>query len=66
MNRNEIKKVAIYARVSSMRQAEKDLPIESQLKRLRKYVRGRGWNIVKEYVDRGISALDDKSPIFKT
>jgi len=43
--------VILYARVSSERQAEKDLSIATQLKALRKYALERGWEVYKEFVD---------------
>ncbi|MGE0903767.1 MULTISPECIES: recombinase family protein [Dehalococcoides] len=42
---NNLGKAAIYARVSSERQAEKDLSIPAQIKALRKYALERGWDI---------------------
>jgi site-specific DNA recombinase len=38
-------RVVLYARVSSEKQAEKDLSITAQLKALRKYVLEGGWDI---------------------
>ena len=43
-NTNQMR-VAIYARVSSERQAEKELSIPAQLKALKKYALGRGWDV---------------------
>ncbi len=40
-------KIAIYARVSSEKQADKDLSIASQLKILRKYAEIQGWVIIR-------------------
>ena len=50
-------RVALYARVSTT-----DQSTESQLLDLRRYVRERGWNIYKEYVDEGISGTKDSRP----
>jgi DNA invertase Pin-like site-specific DNA recombinase len=61
----ETKRVAIYARVSSEKQAEKDLSIPAQLKALRKYAIGRGWEIVVEYVDEAESARSASRPAFQ-
>ena len=58
-------RVAIYARVSSERQAEKDLSIPAQLKALKKYALGRGWDVVAEYVDEAESARSANRPAFK-
>jgi len=52
-----MKRIAIYARVSTT-----DQSTESQLLDLRRYVRERGWDIFKEYVDEGISGTKDSRP----
>jgi len=56
-NRNSTPRVAVYARVSTT-----DQSTESQLLDLRRYTRERGWNIFKEYVDKGISGTKDSRP----
>lgn len=48
-------RVAIYARVSTVEQAEEGYSIDSQLLTVRKKVEADGKVVVKEYVDRGIS-----------
>ena len=58
-------KVAIYARVSSEKQAEKDLSIPAQLKSLRKYAFDRNWDIENEYVDEAESARSANRPAFQ-
>ena len=58
-------RVAIYARVSSERQADKDLSIPAQLKVLKKYALGRGWDVVAEYVDEAERARSANRPAFK-
>ncbi len=58
-------KTAIYARVSSEKQAEKDLSIPAQLKALRKYALERGWEMVSEYVDEAESARSANRPAFQ-
>jgi len=50
-------RVALYARVSTT-----DQSTDSQLLDLRRYVRERGWNIYREYVDEGISGTKDSRP----
>jgi len=50
-------RVALYARVSTT-----DQSTESQLLDLRRYVRERGWDSFKEYVDEGISGTKDSRP----
>ena len=61
----ESKKVAIYARVSTEEQAERDLSIPFQLERCRYHVQGKGWEVVKEFIDAGESARTDKRPQFQ-
>ena len=58
-------RVAIYARVSSERQAEKDLSIPAQLKALMRYAFNRKWDVVTEYVDEAESARSANRPAFK-
>ncbi len=58
-------RVAIYARVSSERQAEKELSIPAQLKALKRFALGRGWDVVAEYVDKAESARSANRPAFK-
>jgi len=61
----DFKKVAIYARVSTDEQAERDLSIPFQLERCRYHAQGKGWEVVKEFVDAGESARTDKRPEFQ-
>ena len=58
-------KAVLYARVSTKNQAESELPIDSQLKAIRKYAEDRGWEIVREFKDEGESARSDKRPAFQ-
>lgn len=58
-------KVVLYARVSSEKQAEKDLSISAQLKALRKYAEDRGWEVYKEYIDEAESARTANRPAFQ-
>lgn len=57
--------VAIYLRVSTQRQAEKDLSIPDQRRRLKEYCKARDMEIVDEYCDPGVSARDDNRPDFR-
>jgi DNA invertase Pin-like site-specific DNA recombinase len=57
--------VAIYARVSTTRQAENDLSIPDQLRQARAWCERHGHVVVKEYVEPGASATDDKRPVFQ-
>ena len=58
--------VALYARVSTTRQAENDLSIPDQLRQMRQWCERLGHVVVKEYVEPGASATDDKRPVFQT
>jgi len=50
---------AIYARVSTVGTGQSP---EMQLRELREYCQRRGWNLVGEYVDLGISGAKDSRP----
>jgi DNA invertase Pin-like site-specific DNA recombinase len=54
-----MKRVAIYARVST---TDKGQDVNLQLRDLRAYVEGRGWQAFKEYIDDGVSGSKDKRP----
>lgn len=56
---------ALYIRVSTGKQAEKDLSIPDQEKQLRAYCDQKGWDIYRVYSEMGASARDDKRPIFQ-
>ena len=58
-------KVALYARVSSERQAEKELSIPAQLKSLREYATKNGHAIVREFVDEAESGRTSNRPAFR-
>ncbi len=58
-------RVAIYARVSTVRQAENDLSIPDQLRQLRDWAKANGHIVVEEFVEPGASATDDKRPEFQ-
>jgi site-specific DNA recombinase len=58
-------RVTLYARVSSERQAEKDMSIAAQLKALRKYAVEHGWEVYREFVDEAESARSTNRPAFK-
>lgn len=51
-------RVALYARVSTARDQDPQL----QLDELRQVARQRGWHIIGEFVDKGISGGKDKRP----
>jgi site-specific DNA recombinase len=58
-------KVAIYVRVSSDRQAEKELSIPAQIKAIQQHCQERGYIIVNEFVEKGKSAKSDDRPEFQ-
>lgn len=49
------KTVAIYARVSTMEQAEEGYSIDEQIRVLNEFCKSEGYLVYDEYVDRGIS-----------
>lgn len=57
--------VALYARVSTTRQADNDLSIPDQLRQLREWCKANGHLVMHEYVEPGASATDDKRPVFQ-
>ncbi len=57
--------VALYARVSTTRQAENDLSIPDQLRQLHEWAKANGHLVVQEYIEPGASATDDKRPLFQ-
>ena len=57
--------VALYARISTTRQAENDLSIPDQLIQLNEWCKQSGHLVVHEYVEPGASATDDKRPVFQ-
>ncbi|MHB9155716.1 MAG: recombinase family protein [Endomicrobiales bacterium] len=58
-------RVALYARVSTEKQADNDLSIAAQLNALRKYAEQRKWIIFKEFLDEGESARTANRPAFQ-
>ncbi|MCU0974601.1 MAG: recombinase family protein, partial [Burkholderiales bacterium] len=57
--------MAVYARVSTAKQADADLSIPDQLSSARMYCERRGWTIVAEFVEPGASGTDDSRPEFQ-
>jgi DNA invertase Pin-like site-specific DNA recombinase len=54
-------RVAIYARVSTLHHGQDP---ELQTRELQEYANRRGWHVVREYIDRGISGSKDSRPAF--
>ena len=57
--------VALYARVSTSKQAEKDLSIPDQVSQMRAWCQAQGHSVATEYVEPGASATDDRRPVFQ-
>ena len=57
--------VALYARVSTTKQAEKDLSIPDQLRQMREWCNSKDYKVAVEYVEPGASATDDRRPVFQ-
>lgn len=55
-----VQRVALYARVSTLNGQNPDL----QLAELREYAQRRGWTIIAEYVDLGVSGSRESRPEF--
>jgi DNA invertase Pin-like site-specific DNA recombinase len=58
-------RAALYLRVSTPRQAEKDLSIPDQRRQLEAWGRQHSFDVVAEYVEPGASATDDRRPQFQ-
>jgi site-specific DNA recombinase len=52
----------LYSRVSTDRQADKELPIPAQLQAMQQYASDRGWVILEEFVEAGVSARTADRP----
>jgi DNA invertase Pin-like site-specific DNA recombinase len=52
-----VMRVAIYARVSTL-----DQQPENQLLELRRYAEARGWRVVAEHIDHGVSGAKERRP----
>lgn len=57
--------VALYARVSTTKQAEKDLSIPDQLRQMKEWCKARKFSVAVEYIEPGASATDDRRPVFQ-
>lgn len=58
-------RAALYLRVSTGRQADNDLSIPDQRRQAESYCKGRGWELVADFVEPGQSATDDRRPEFQ-
>jgi site-specific DNA recombinase len=59
------KRVALYLRVSTGRQAAGEVSIPSQRALTQRYCEARGWVVTEEFVEPGASATDDRRPVFQ-
>src|ERR1035437_7463522 len=57
--------LALYARVSAPKQAEKDLSIPDQLQQMRDWCKRQGFGVAVEDIEPGASATDDRRPVFQ-
>lgn len=57
--------VVLYARVSSEKQAEKDLSIKAQVKELQKYAQKHDYSVVDIFIDEAKSARSANRPAFQ-
>ena len=57
--------VALYARVSTTKQAEKALSIPDQIRQIKDWCKREGHGVAAEYIEEGASATDDKRPVFQ-
>lgn len=55
-------RAALYMRVSTGRQAESDLSIPDQRRQAIAFCEGRGWEVIAEFVDAGLSGTTDNRP----
>ena len=56
---------AIYVRVSTSRQAERDLSLPDQIAQCRAYCERQGWEVAEIFTEAGGSALDEDRPVFR-
>ena len=59
------KRVALYLRVSTGRQAEGDVSIPSQRDVTQRFCEAQVWELTCEFVEPGASATDDRRPVFR-
>jgi site-specific DNA recombinase len=58
-------RAAVYARVSTARQAESDLSLPDQIAQCQSYCERRGWEVAEVFCEPGASALDEDRPGFQ-
>ena len=60
--KREVMRTAVYARVSTVEQAQSGTSLATQIERCRSHVCLQGWRIVGEYVDEGVSGMIAQRP----
>ena len=63
--KNEIKKAALYVRVSTHEQAKEGYSIQEQTERLKKYCQAMNWKIENVYTDAGFTGSNKDRPALK-
>ena len=58
-------RAAIYARVSTARQADHDLSLPDQIAQCRAWCEKQGMEVVQTFTEPGASALDEDRPVFQ-
>lgn len=58
----KISKIALYTRVSTKEQAERNLSIPAQLRALQEHCRAKGYEVVREYSDEGFTGTSENRP----
>lgn len=58
-------KCLTYARVSTDKQADKQLSIPAQLSAMRQYAQSRGWVVLEEFVELGVSGRTVERPALR-
>ena len=59
------KRAAIYARVSTKRQAANDISVPDQIASAETWLASQGHNLVETFVEPGASAMDDNRRAFQ-
>ena len=55
----------LYARVSTDKQAQKELSIPAQIDAMKEYARRNGWKVAGRFIDEGESAKTANRPELK-
>jgi len=58
-------RVAVYARVSTTRQAEAELSIPDQISQAAAWCHQNGAELIRRYIEPGASATDENRPVFQ-